>query len=199
MFFFSHVIVSLFCRYYLSCSDPKYNWVVKYSRKNSRIKRHNRNNTGRLLHYHMVSTLCLGTGSSGNKRVTQFLTNFEVIITSLTKNSLKGNVIVFWSRLRCKLWNGYSVWNWKCNMKYRIYPKYSDTSTPYHICSKIWTSTIHYPMLCLKIAGWVANSVDPDETPRSAASHLGLYCLLRPVCPNTYGKYGNAIIGAASG
>ena len=45
-------------------------------------------------------------------------------------------------------------------------------------------------MLCLKIAGWVANSVDPDETPHSAASHLGLYCLLRPVCPNTYGKYG---------
>ena len=73
---------------------------------------------------------------------------------------------------------------------YHIYPKYSDTSTPYHICSKIWTSTIHYPMLCLKIAEWVANSVDPDEMPRSAASHLGLYCLLRPVCPNTYGKYG---------
>ena len=45
-------------------------------------------------------------------------------------------------------------------------------------------------MLCLKIAGWVANSVDPDETPRSAASHLGLNCLLRPVCPNIYGKYG---------
>ena len=36
----------------------------------------------------------------------------------------------------------------------------------------------------------MANSVDPDEMPRSAASHLGLYCLLRPVCPNTYGKYG---------
>ena len=77
-------------------------------------------------------------------------------------------------------------------VSYRIYPKYLDTSTPYHICSKIWTSTIHYPMLCLKIAGWVANSVDPDETPRSAASHLGLYCLLRPVCPNIYGKYGTS-------
>ena len=77
---------------------------------------------------------------------------------------------------------------------YRIYPKYSDTSTSYHICSKIWTSAIHYPMLCLKIAGWVANSVDPDETPRSAASHLVLYCLLRPVCPNTYGKYGTHVI-----
>ena len=45
-------------------------------------------------------------------------------------------------------------------------------------------------MLCLKIAGWEANSVDPNETPRSAAPHLGLYCLLRHVCPNTYGKYG---------
>ena len=36
----------------------------------------------------------------------------------------------------------------------------------------------------------MANSVDPDETPHSAASHLGLNCLLRPVCPNTYGQYG---------
>ena len=39
----------------------------------------------------------------------------------------------------------------------------------------------------------MANSVDPDETPRSAASHLGLNCLLRPVCPNTYGKYGTML------
>ena len=36
----------------------------------------------------------------------------------------------------------------------------------------------------------MANSVDPDETPRSAASHLDLHCLFKPVCPNTYGKYG---------
>ena len=53
-----------------------------------------------------------------------------------------------------------------------------------------WTSTIYYLMLCLKIAGWVANSVDPDEMLHSAASHLGLHCLLRPVCLNTYGKDG---------
>ena len=39
----------------------------------------------------------------------------------------------------------------------------------------------------------MANSVDPDETPCSAASHLGLYCLLRPVCPNIYGKYGSLV------
>ena len=45
-------------------------------------------------------------------------------------------------------------------------------------------------MLCLNIAGSVSNSLDPDETPRSAASHLGLHCLLRHICPNTYDKYG---------
>ena len=53
-------------------------------------------------------------------------------------------------------------------------------------------------MLCLKIAGWVANSVDPDEMPHSAASHLVLYCLLRPVGPNTYGKYGNFVKSSVS-
>ena len=68
-----------------------------------------------------------------------------------------------------------------------IYPKYSDISTPYHTCSKILTSTIYYPILWLKIAGWVANSVDPDETLHSVASHLGLHCLLSPVC--IYPKY----------
>ena len=40
----------------------------------------------------------------------------------------------------------------------------------------------------LTTVGWVANSVGPDQTPRSAASDLGLHCLLRPVCPNN-GKY----------
>ena len=39
----------------------------------------------------------------------------------------------------------------------------------------------------------MANSVDPDETPRFAASHLGLHCLLSPVCPNTYGRYANIV------
>ena len=56
--------------------------------------------------------------------------------------------------------------NCQLNGKYWIYPKYLDTSTPYYTCSNIWISTIFYPMLCLKIAGWVANSVDPDEMPR---------------------------------
>ena len=35
------------------------------------------------------------------------------------------------------------------------------------------------------------NSVDPDETWHSATADLGLHCLHRSVCPNTYGKKGN--------
>ena len=72
-----------------------------------------------------------------------------------------------------------------------IYTLSIRTPTAYHTCSKIWTSTIYYPMFCLKIAGWVANSVDPDEMQHSAASHLALHCLLWPICQNTYCKYGN--------
>ena len=30
---------------------------------------------------------------------------------------------------------------------------------------------IDYPILCLNIAGWVANSVDPDDMPNSAVSY----------------------------
>ena len=36
----------------------------------------------------------------------------------------------------------------------------------------------------------MANSVDPDQTPHSAASDLGLHCLLRPVYYDTKVKYG---------
>ena len=36
-----------------------------------------------------------------------------------------------------------------------------------------------------KIAGCVANSVDPDQMLQSAASGLGLHCLPRLICLNT--------------
>ena len=42
--------------------------------------------------------------------------------------------------------------------------------------------------MCLKIAEWVANSVDPDGTPHFVASHAGLHCLLWPVLPDTSSK-----------
>ena len=36
------------------------------------------------------------------------------------------------------------------------------------------------------------NSLDADETPHSAETYLGLHCLRRPVCPNTYRTYRTA-------
>ena len=39
----------------------------------------------------------------------------------------------------------------------------------------------------------MAKSVDPDLMSHSAGSDLGLQCLLRPVCPNTSGYYGNLL------
>ena len=41
-----------------------------------------------------------------------------------------------------------------------------------------------------KIAGWVANSVVPDQTTRSAASDLRLRSLLRSLFPNMKRKFG---------
>ena len=45
-------------------------------------------------------------------------------------------------------------------------------------------------MMCIKIAGCVIDNVDLDQMQHSAASDLGLHCLLRPVCPNTKCYYG---------
>ena len=38
----------------------------------------------------------------------------------------------------------------------------------------------------------MADSVDPDQMPHSAASDQGMYCLLVPICLNKYGKYGTS-------
>ena len=73
----------------------------------------------------------------------------------------------------------------------RIYPSIR-TPHPLTILVLKFEKVQYYPMLCLKIAGWAANSVDnvdPDETPHSAASHQGLHCLRRRL-PEYIGKYG---------
>ena len=36
---------------------------------------------------------------------------------------------------------------------------------------------------------WVSGKQCTDEMLHNVASHLGLHCLLRPVCSNTYGIY----------
>ena len=39
------------------------------------------------------------------------------------------------------------------------------------------------------IAGWDANSIDPEQMLCSVVSNLGLHCLLKLICLNTYSKY----------
>ena len=67
--------------------------------------------------------------------------------------------------------------------------------TDYHTYPSIWTPDL-LTVSVLKFecpykyhndmsAGWVPNSVDPDQM-HFAASDLGLHCLHRPVCPNKY-------------
>ena len=63
---------------------------------------------------------------------------------------------------------------------YRIYPKYS-----HPILSLYTYLLVHLRVRLCKIAGWVGNSVDPDETPHFPASDLCLHCLRGLVFPNT--------------
>ena len=75
---------------------------------------------------------------------------------------------------------------------YRFYPKYLDALTPYHTCSKFCKCLFYYFLKSLKIA--VANSVDPDQTPRSAVSDLGLHCLQMSFLRDTRHKWDKVMI-----
>ena len=50
-------------------------------------------------------------------------------------------------------------------------------------CRNDWSQSM--PMTECTIAEWVANNVDPDQTPLSVSSDQGLHCLLKSVYPNT--------------
>ena len=49
----------------------------------------------------------------------------------------------------------------------------------------LFNKSILLSMNVCKVAGWVANSVDPDQMLHSAASDLGLHYLLKPAFLNT--------------
>ena len=44
-------------------------------------------------------------------------------------------------------------------------------------------------LICLKIVGYMSNSVDSDNMLHSAAYYQSLHCLHGHVCPSTFGKY----------
>ena len=71
---------------------------------------------------------------------------------------------------------------------YHIHLKYLDTLTPYHACPKILSSSFYCLMIGLKNIGHMTTSVDPNTN--TVVSGLGLHCLLRSVCFNTWGKPG---------
>ena len=54
----------------------------------------------------------------------------------------------------------------------------------YYDCPKISKSPFCYLFMCLNIAGWMADSADPDDMIHSAVYDLDQNCLHRPVCPN---------------
>ena len=64
-----------------------------------------------------------------------------------------------------------------------------DTLSFYHTCPKFEKKKSLLPIDVSEIAGWVANCVDPDQTPQNVASDLGLRCLLKPVYLNTKVNY----------
>ena len=59
-----------------------------------------------------------------------------------------------------------------------ICSKYWDNLTHYHTCLKFLTCPFYSPLVRPKTAGWVANSVDPDQTPRSVLSDVGQHCFI---------------------
>ena len=77
--------------------------------------------------------------------------------------------------------------------EWEILDKFDKFGTPSFLLLLL-NKSILLPADVCKIAGWVANSIDPDQLPRSGMSDLDLYCLLRSICPNMWNKYGNMII-----
>ena len=59
-------------------------------------------------------------------------------------------------------------------------------------CYKAFHLDPHCLHRCLFLSEGLSGGkkLEPDQTPHSTASDLGLHCLLRPVCSNTLRYYG---------
>ena len=90
------------------------------------------------------------------------------------------------------VWSGPSLSAFWITGYYRIYhiePKYMYSDTFTIIVLKFEQVHFYYPLMCVKLGEWVANSVDPDQMLNFAASDLVLHCLFLSIRPNTKGKY----------
>ena len=108
------------------------------------------------------------------------------------KVSLNWLTSLSWAEGEVKMYRMYrEIQNLDQNFSLKLLQNFSlsesSRMTPGLMYTKIWTSQFYYLSLCLKIAGWVPNSIGIDQILYSSASDLGLLCLLRPVCLNTNG------------
>ena len=92
---------------------------------------------------------------------------------------MQGRITLYEEVWRCQ---SNPIWL-KISFAKEIVDKFDKFGTVFQI--RFFNKSIVIPENVCKIARCVANSVDPDQTPRSAVSDLGLHCLLRSVCPNT--------------
>ena len=69
--------------------------------------------------------------------------------------------------------------------KYHVYPKWSDAIRRLNLATLVLKFEQAYFTTCLKIARWVANSVDTDH---STMFDLALNCVFRFICQNTQGS-----------
>ena len=82
---------------------------------------------------------------------------------------------------------------------YNICPKYQETMTPYHTWPNIWTSLFCYPWICLKTAGFPANTQRRNNVvTRSLCLPRWLSWMRRPtgdqeVAGSTPAKVGNIL------
>ena len=102
----------------------------------------------------------------------------KIFVISSQKSILKYTLNIYFHREMKEIsvlfgWKKKKIWGYD-NITLALYPKIGTFE-------QVQLSTF---LMCLKNCWWVPNSIDTDQMLNSVASDLGLYCLLRHICPN---------------
>ena len=100
----------------------------------------------------------------------------------LTDKQCRSKSVGFWRSSWQLIWI-YTV------CKGRAYPGSAGPGwTPHHICPYILSTPSGYFLMCLKTAGSVANSADPDQMPHSA-EHIWVYTVFSGISISTLNPF----------
>ena len=126
--------------------------------------------------------------TAANAMATRILHGFQ-ILEQFSISTIQGSFLKIWLKLAqwfrrrlClkKLWMD----RWTMTLTWMVG---NHNSSPPAFGSGELIGTIYYLLLCLKIALWVANCVDPDETPHFVCSSLSVWILtLRVLLVNLF-------------